>query len=310
MSSTTDWHTKYRPTGFEDVLGQRGVVRAVEESLNSESTHAFLFSGPSGVGKTTLARIIAAEVGCDSRNLIEIDAATHTGIDAMRDVASTLQYSALGGGGVRVLVVDECHALSKPAWQSLLKVLEEPPDDVYWVLCTTEVSKVIPTIRNRCQCYELAEVGFDDLLELLTHVADEEKLDVGTKVLQYLSRSADGSPRKAISNLGMCSTCKNVVEAKELVQKVVEGSDVAALCRAMLKPGFTWQKAMKLVKPLKDMNPESTRLAVAGYMTVVVMSAKTDKSVAAALNILEAFADPYPYGGVYPLLLSIGEVVY
>ncbi len=127
-------HLKYRPKDFDEVVGQDAVVKSLQQAVKNNAGHTFLFTGLSGVGKTTLARITAATVGCVSSNLIEIDAATHTGVDDMRDVTFSLKYKPIGVGSVKVIIVDECHMLSKSAWNSLLKVLEEPPAWVYWML--------------------------------------------------------------------------------------------------------------------------------------------------------------------------------
>ena len=138
-----DLITKYRPTTWDDVVGHKGVIRALKATLAKCSARSFLFSGPAGCGKTTLARLIAKAEGCDQPR--EIDAASNSGVDDMRAVAATANYRGMDGGPT-VIIVDECHRLSKQAWDALLKPIEEPPNDVYWVLCTTELTKVPKTL--------------------------------------------------------------------------------------------------------------------------------------------------------------------
>ena len=154
------------------MLGQNAVVQSLQHFEQSGTwPHTFLFTGPSGCGKTTLARIIARKVGCQRQNLLEVDAATHTGIDAMRELADQLQYRGIGGD-VKVAIIDECHALSKQSWQSLLKIVEEPPNHVYFVFCTTETGKVPNTISTRAASYTLGPLPQDAIVQFVEDIAD------------------------------------------------------------------------------------------------------------------------------------------
>src|SRR5665213_3208243 len=132
-------YTDYRPKTFAEVIGQPAVIRSLKLALTKKSNHAFLLHGPSGCGKTTLARIAATVLGVTSpRQIKDFDAATNTGIDDVRAITGALAYRPIGVKPLMVMVVDECHALSAPAWKALLKILEEPPEHVWWFLCTTE----------------------------------------------------------------------------------------------------------------------------------------------------------------------------
>ena len=143
-------HIKWRPQKLNDVISHAFVVSSLKALLKEkECPHSFLFTGPSGVGKTTLARIVASYL---EAAVLEIDAATNTGIDAMRAVQDMARYKAIDNEK-RVVIIDECHALSKQTWQSLLKIVEEPPAHLYWAFCTTEPDKVPATIKTRCVQY-------------------------------------------------------------------------------------------------------------------------------------------------------------
>lgn len=306
-----DLHVAYRPTDFDEVCGQREVVASLKAVLKKNANHSFLFHGPSGVGKTTLARILAAKLGCDPSNLVEVDAASHTGIDAMRDLTASMQYRPVGTTSTRVYIIDEAHALSRQAWQSLLKSVEEPPSHCYWVFCTTEPTKVPETIRNRCLVYKLNAVRTDDIFELLSDVNESEEMEVPEDVLNICAKHASGSPRLALTALSKVRGCASRKEAAALLAEVLEGDDaVLELCRGLASGKLDWKRAMKLVGDIGDVAPESVRLQVTGYFSKVAAGAASARAAGAALAVLEAFGQPYPpVNQLYPLMLSLGELL-
>ena len=167
MSDTSnELATKYRPQTFEEVIGQPQAVASIKTVLKRQSSRSFILTGPSGTGKTTLGRIIATTVGAVKSAIVEVDAASNTGVDAMREILEMTQYRGFGGAG-RVFIIDECHMLSANAWNSMLKGIEEPPPGIYWVLCTTEPTKIPKTIKTRCVQYDLQPVGVDDIYTLI-----------------------------------------------------------------------------------------------------------------------------------------------
>lgn len=307
----SDLTTKYRPTTFDEVLGQDAVVNSLKKVVESGSRKTFLLSGPSGTGKTTLSRIIAAEVGCDPKNLIEIDAATHTGIDAMRDVAQAARYRSLGKSPVKAVIVDECHRLSKASWDSLLKILEEPPAHVFWFLCTTEIDKVPQTVRTRAVAYNLRPVDDDVLYDLLEDVVEKEGLDVPDGVLDLISTKAYGSPRQALSYLAVCAGCESRKEAAELISVATEEGEAVTLARMLVsRKDFTWPKVQKLLKQLQHEQPESIRLIVVNYVQSTLLSCK-EKQVEYLLGILDAFSEPCnPSEKMAPIQLAVGRVMF
>lgn len=251
-------HTKYRPTSLDQVVGQDHIKQGLAAVLSEGRQQAFLFEGPSGTGKTTLARICASQLG--ATDLIEVDAASNTGVDDMREVASRANYASLDGGA-RAFIVDECHRLSKQAWESLLKAIEEPPAGVFWFFCTTEGNKVLPTIRTRCVTYSLKEVAYRPLLRLLADTAKAEGLDVPEDVLDVAASEAGGSPRQALVNLTTVKHASTPAEAQAALNRAPGSKEAVDLARALLKrdPGRS------IIKELKDQNPESVRLTVFHY---------------------------------------------
>jgi DNA polymerase-3 subunit gamma/tau len=213
---------KYRPRTFEEVVGQSHVTRTLANAIESGRVgHAYLFSGPRGVGKTTTARLMAKSLNCPnargaiscnecdvcreitngtSLDVIEIDAASNRGIDEIRNLRENVKY-APAGGKCKVYVVDEVHMLTEAAFNALLKTLEEPPAHVKFILATTAPLKVPETILSRCQRFEFVRIPTKSILSRLKEISDKEGFTVGEEVLMMLSRRANGSLRDAESML-------------------------------------------------------------------------------------------------------------
>lgn len=306
-------HTKYRPQHFEEVIGQAEAVRSLQDLIETKKApKAFLFTGPSGTGKTTLARIIANKLGCDVQNIIEIDAATNTGVDDMRTLCEGLRYPAFGKTSIKVAIIDEAHFLSKSSWGSLLKIIEEPPNHLYFIFCTTEPSKIIDTIKTRCHQYNLKEVSTDDLMDLLEFVAESEQITLPDTAIGLVARSAQGSPRMALVRLSQIRNCKTVSEIKILLEQPLEESEVIDLCRLIVSGrGLTWKKIIETVNKLKEQNPESIRIQIVNYLTACILRNQSEKEAIRLLTILDYFSKPiYQSTGFSDLLLSFGQVVF
>ena len=210
--------TKYRPDEFSEMVGNDHLVSAVQALVEKEEIpHSWLFTGSSGIGKTTIARIIAREVGATTSGIFEINASSIRGIDAIRDILQKTPYRSLGSSKT-VYILDECHQLTKEAQNALLKVLEDPPAHVYFILATTDPQKLIGTIRTRCEEFKFTPVGADALIDLVTTVAHKESLNLSPKVIAEIVANASGSPRLALNMLERCSVVGDSVEdAKKLV---------------------------------------------------------------------------------------------
>lgn len=304
----TDYATKHRPQGYQTVIGHKAAISSLRRFRSSSYPHTMLFVGPSGVGKTTLARIFAKEVGCHANDLREVNAANFTGVDAWREVLNSLAY-APKSGNVTVVIVDECHMLSKQAWNSLLKDTEEPPAHVFWVFCTTEAAKVPKTIRTRAHEIVLERVGRADLRELVAGVCGVEEIALLDGAMTPLLEYADGSPRQALTGLAMIAGAETVDQVRELLQEPGETSQGVELSRLLYgRTAPTWAALMKVLKAMDSPNAEGLRREVEAYGTKVVMNPKAGPE---ALSVLEQFSTPYPAGcGLGPLLISLARVVY
>ena len=306
-------HTKYRPKHFEEVIGQIEIVKSLQNLIETgKMPKSFLFTGPSGTGKTTLARIIANKLGCDIQNIIEVDAATNTGVEDMRVLCEGLRYPAFGLTTVKVAIVDECQALSKSSWSSLLKIIEEPPSHLYFVFCTTEPSKVLDTIKTRCHQYNLKEVSTDDLMDLLDFVSETEQITLPDNAIALAARSAQGSPRMALVRLSQIRNCKTIQEVKKLLEQPLEESEVIELCKLIVAGrGLTWQKIVDILNKLKEQNPESIRIQIVNYLTACILKNQSEKEAVRLLTILNYFSNPiYQSTGFSDLLLPLGQIVF
>ncbi|MCR4294913.1 MAG: DNA polymerase III subunit gamma/tau [Elusimicrobia bacterium] len=232
---------KYRPQGFEELIGQPAVSQTLANALSTKRVHhAYLFTGPRGCGKTTTARILAKALNCEkgptptpcdecvscreiasssSLDVLEMDAASHTGVDDVREVIIETVALAPTRDRYKVFIIDETHMLSNSAFNALLKTIEEPPPHVVFILATTEVHKVPATIASRCQRFKFRPVGPEPLAEYLAGIAKKEKISVEPEALALLARAAEGSLRDAISLLDQC---RSAGEGKVTVESVRE----------------------------------------------------------------------------------------
>jgi DNA polymerase III subunit gamma/tau len=213
---------KYRPATFHDVIGQPHVVQTLSNAIaNKRIAHAFLFSGTRGVGKTTMARILAKALNCEqgptvtpcgtcptcaeiaqgtSVDVIEIDGASNTSVDDVRELRENVKFMPFRGA-YRIYIIDEVHMLSNSAFNALLKTLEEPPPHVVFIFATTEIHKIPATILSRCQHYNFRRIPKSEIVRRLRHVADQDGISVDDRSLGSIARAAQGSMRDALSLL-------------------------------------------------------------------------------------------------------------
>ena len=194
-------YRKYRPSSLEELVGQPDAVQLISEQIkNSNLSHAYLFSGPRGVGKTSLARIIATTIGCDPVfDITEIDAASHNKVDDVRELNESVNFIASSPGKKRVFILDEVHMLSNAASNAFLKTLEEPPEHVIFILATTEPERVIETIRSRTTQIAFKRIKNADIITSLEKISKAEKIKLSKDVLEYIANQSDGSLRDAIN---------------------------------------------------------------------------------------------------------------
>ena len=247
-------YRKYRPQDFDEVVGQDAIVRTLKNAISSgQVRQAYLFAGPRGTGKTSLARILAKGLNCvqgptatpdktcnacvtiangTSLDVVEMDAASQRGIDDIREIRERVVLQP-AEGRYKVYILDEAHQLTDAAWNALLKLIEEPPPHLVFVFCTTDLSKVLPTVRSRCQTFVFSRPRLPELVRKLRLIADGEGMNVPDQALALIARSGRGAYRDAESTLDqLASATENEITVQAVLQLLgaVEDEALFRLC--------------------------------------------------------------------------------
>lgn len=245
-------YRKYRPSNFDDVVGQQPIIQTLKNAIvQNRIAHAYLFCGPRGTGKTSIAKIFAKMLNCEDESnkpcgkcinckmvqngshpdIIEIDAASNNGVDEVRNLIDKVKYAPMQGK-YKVYIIDEVHMMTTGAFNALLKTIEEPPAHVVFILATTEPNKVIPTIISRCQRFDFNKVSQKDIEKRLSIVCKEEKIEIDPEAISLIAQLADGGMRDSLSILDQCiAYCSSNITVDNVreIYGVLTTSDIGKL---------------------------------------------------------------------------------
>lgn len=266
-------YKRHRPTTFDLVEGQEVVVSQLKTFLqNGELPHSLLLTGPSGCGKTTLARILRTELGCADGDYEEKDAAVFRGIDSVREIHYRCKFRPRSGP-CSVWLLDECQKQTPEAQEALLKLLEDTPSWVYFILATTDPQKLISTIRNRCTILNLTLVDDESLYSIAKRVSAAEKLDFTQSTFDQLVIYAKGSPRRLLVKLHELANqdCKN---HDEILNTEAE-HDAILICNKLFDPRSAWKDLVPILETVsKKQDADEVRYLILAYAKTVLCKGK------------------------------------
>ena len=262
-------YRKYRPTNFDEVVGQKHIIQTLKNAVAKDRIgHAYLFCGPRGTGKTSIAKIFAKMLNCEDKehapcgvctsckmaaahsypDIIEIDAASNNGVDEVRDLIERVKYAPMQGK-YKIYIIDEVHMMSTGAFNALLKTIEEPPEHVIFIFATTEPHKVLPTIISRCQRYDFAKVSIPDIKHRLQVVCQKENISVEEDALTLIAQLSDGGMRDALSILDQCvAYCTSRISQDDVrdIYGIMTTEDIGLLYRNLYE-----QNVEKVIQTLQ-----------------------------------------------------------
>jgi DNA polymerase III gamma/tau subunit len=265
--------------------------------------HTILLHGPSGCGKTSVARILRRMLKCHPTDCIEMNCSSFRGIDTIRDIQRLMVLSPVGGK-CRVWLLDEVHQLSKDGQHSALKMLEDTPSHVYFILCTTEPQKLLPTVRGRCTEFALQALNTEQLASLVASVARSEAIKLGDGVSIDIAEAARYSARNALVLLDRIRHLNPKRQSAGIGAGAEEEKEAIDLCRLLLKKA-AWPQVGRVLKGMKPGTAEETRRAVLGYMRSVLLTGGSPQ----AYNVLRAFEGNFYDTGDAGLVLACYEAV-
>lgn len=302
-----------RPKTFDEVLGNKATVKALKtlcRKASAKRQHVILLAGPTGCGKTTLARILAKEFGADEFSTFELNASNTRGIDTIREIAENADRSVITGGA-RVYVVDESHQLTSQAQQAFLKVLEDSVRDTYFILCTTDPQNLIATIRGRCAEYTVGPLGHRDMQELISRTCKLIEFQVSADVAKAIAQYSEGFARNALVLLEKCTDLEEESDMLELVSIGTESEPaILDLCTILSmdpsKRKKVWKEAVSIVFE-SGTDSEGIRRSILGFLGSKMRRCKDEEIMLDYCYLVRKFSMNTFYHGKSLLAVLVTE---
>lgn len=295
MEKKLELYRKYRPDNLEQIVGNEATIKSLKSEFENGS-HVFLLAGPAGCGKTTIARIMAKEVGAGDLSIHEINSAKNRGIETAREVEEQMRFCPSDGDAI-VWIFDECHQWLAPVQNAFLKAFEDTPEHVYFFLCTTNPEKLIAPLKTRCSIINVSPLTDDEMKYLLKRTSRAEGIKLSGEIYDKIIEISQGGSRKALKLLSKVLYLDSDEERLSVLKKenVAENEDTIELCRALLKKGISFSELAGILKSIDTTEAEKVRQAVMGYMNAVLLSGKLTPQAVSAMQAFSS-ADTYRNG--------------
>ena len=306
-------YKKHRPVKLSQLVGQDEAIETLKQLARGKSgiPHFLLMSGPAGCGKTTLARILRHKLKCSDRDFRELNCADFRGIDVVRDIRSSMMMAPMEGE-TRVWLIDEAGKLTNDAQTAFLKMLEDTPSHVYFMMCTTEPQKLLKTVKSRATEIVVKAVRVDKLQSLIHRVFELETdgANLSEEVIEKIAEEADGSPRKALVLLNQVMGIDGEDKQLAAISGGIASHEAIELARALMNPRTSWSTMAGLLGGIEglEQQAEGIRRLLLGYMATVAV--KNAKQAGRACDVIGAFEKPFYDTGKAGLILACWDAVH
>ena len=281
-------YKKHRPKSFSDVIGQDHVIKSLQAMIKGDRLpHTILFCGPKGCGKTTLGRIIRKKLNCSKWDFVELNCANKRGVDIIREIEHKAHILPMKGK-TRVWLMDECHMLTGEASNAFLKILEDTPSHVYFILCTTDPQKLIATIRSRCTIFPIKPLTSTAINEIIKCVCKKENIKLSKAVSDKIISLSDDSARNALVFLDKIALLDKEKDQLEAISEASVEAAAIQIARTLVNPRTTWAQMAKVLKETQKEDAEGMRWMILGYAKAILINGRKDDR---AYQIIRVFED-------------------
>lgn len=292
---------KYRPTKLDEVIGNENIITSLQNfSTNKTKPHTYLFTGPYGCGKTTLASIYANLLGCTNDNIIELNMSSKNGVDDIRELEQEVPKVSMFSP-IKVFILDEVHQLTKAAQSAILKVIDSLPKDVYFILCTTEPKKLLSPVRSRCHTLEVKKPTIGLLIRHMNKILKAENRTVSNEILNLIAEKSECHIRDALELLTAVLSVDEESQKEVIFSLDKDDKNMIELCKLLLN-GANWLQLIPYVKSITDDEVEGYRRMILNYMKSVLLKGYNERAILIISKFKNNFFDSGVSGFICALL--------